>query len=201
MKNKLKAFTLIELLVVIAIIGILAAVVYAPFQKARAKGRDAKKVAEMKSIQTALSLYADSNGSYPLSLSPDDFYLEDFEMPKNITEEGGLDLNKYNYTAYIRNNDNKVVKYHLYTHLETASPALDGAAKCLSVGRREEAKEGQKFCLNANIDDYTQSINGRDDVERESLADYNFEDHSQDSDTNCSNDTSICIFDLTGGIN
>ena len=69
MKNKLKWFTLIELLVVIAIIGILAAVVYAPFQKARTKGRDAKKVAEMKSIQTALSLYADSNeGYYPETL-------------------------------------------------------------------------------------------------------------------------------------
>jgi prepilin-type N-terminal cleavage/methylation domain-containing protein len=59
-------FTLIELLVVIAIIGILSAVVLASLNTARAGARDAKRLADMHSLQTALELYEiDNNGSYP----------------------------------------------------------------------------------------------------------------------------------------
>ena len=48
-----KAFTIIELLVVISIIGILATIVLASLSTSRAKGRDARRVADMKSIQLA----------------------------------------------------------------------------------------------------------------------------------------------------
>ena len=41
---KPKGFTLIELLVVISIIGVLGSTIYAPFNEARKKGRDAKRV-------------------------------------------------------------------------------------------------------------------------------------------------------------
>jgi prepilin-type N-terminal cleavage/methylation domain-containing protein len=68
-KNK-KGFTLIELLVVIAIIGILASVVLASLNSARKKGRDARRVADIKQLQLALEMYYDANsGSYPLVLS------------------------------------------------------------------------------------------------------------------------------------
>lgn len=60
-----KAFTLIELLVVIAIIGILASVVIASLNSARAKARDAKRVSDLKQIQTALTMYYADNGAYP----------------------------------------------------------------------------------------------------------------------------------------
>ena len=64
-KTKHKGFTLIELLVVIAIIGLLSTLAVVALNNARAKGRDAKRVADVKSIQTALELYfADQNG-YP----------------------------------------------------------------------------------------------------------------------------------------
>ncbi|MFA5644399.1 MAG: FISUMP domain-containing protein [Patescibacteria group bacterium] len=67
-KNK-KAFTLIELLVVIAIIGILATLAIVSLQNARARARDAKRIADIKQIQTALELYFNDNGAYPASTS------------------------------------------------------------------------------------------------------------------------------------
>ena len=62
-------FTLVELLVVIAIIGILAAIVVASLQTARAKGRDARRIADVKAIQLALEEYYNDNLKYPTSLN------------------------------------------------------------------------------------------------------------------------------------
>lgn len=62
-----RGFTLIELLVVIAIIGILASVVLASLNTARAKGRDAMRISQLKEMQKALEMYATDNGTYPSS--------------------------------------------------------------------------------------------------------------------------------------
>ncbi|MBI3632996.1 MAG: type II secretion system protein [Candidatus Vogelbacteria bacterium] len=67
-KSNKKGFTLIELLVVIAIIGILSSVVLVSLQSSRAKARDAKRIADIGSIQQALALYYDSNNSYPADI-------------------------------------------------------------------------------------------------------------------------------------
>ncbi len=63
--NYKRGFTLIELLVVIAIIGILSSVVLASLNSARQKGRDARRISDMKQIQLALELFYDANQSYP----------------------------------------------------------------------------------------------------------------------------------------
>lgn len=63
-KNK-NAFTLIELLVVIAIIGLLATISVIALNNARAKARDAKRVADVKQVQTALELFFNDKGRYP----------------------------------------------------------------------------------------------------------------------------------------
>lgn len=60
-----KGFTLIELLVVIAIIGLLATLSIVALNNARARARDARRVADIKQIQTALELYYNTAGSYP----------------------------------------------------------------------------------------------------------------------------------------
>src|SRR6185436_8533900 len=66
-----RGFTLIELLVVIAIIGILSSVVLASLNSARKKGRDARRIADIKQLQLALELYYDAHPTvgYPAVLS------------------------------------------------------------------------------------------------------------------------------------
>lgn len=62
---KKKGFTLIELLVVIAIIGLLSTLAVVALNSARQKARDAKRVADIKQIQTALELYFNDASTYP----------------------------------------------------------------------------------------------------------------------------------------
>ncbi len=69
LRGKSKGFTLIELLVVIAIIGILAAVVLVSLNSARAKSRDAKRLADVRQVMTALELFYNDNNRYPTATS------------------------------------------------------------------------------------------------------------------------------------
>ncbi|MBI4363241.1 MAG: type II secretion system protein [Candidatus Doudnabacteria bacterium] len=68
-RNFHRGFTLIELLVVIAIIGFLAAVILVALGSARAKSRDARRISDVKKIQTALELFYADNGRYPTETS------------------------------------------------------------------------------------------------------------------------------------
>src|SRR3989338_6268878 len=63
-----KGFTLIELLVVISVIGFLASIILVSLNGVRAKARDAKRIADLKQITTALELFYDNYGKYPRTL-------------------------------------------------------------------------------------------------------------------------------------
>jgi len=63
--RKQKGFTLIELLVVIAIIGLLSTLAVVALNNAREKARDARRVGDVKQVQTALELYYNDESGYP----------------------------------------------------------------------------------------------------------------------------------------
>lgn len=72
MKNNKKGFTLIELLVVIAIIGLLSTLAVVALNNARQKARDARRLSDVKQIQTALELYYNDVGIYATSTDAND---------------------------------------------------------------------------------------------------------------------------------
>ena len=66
MVRRTKGFTLIELLVVIAIIGILAAMVFPVFARARESARKAVCLSNVKNLALAINMYlADNNDTFP----------------------------------------------------------------------------------------------------------------------------------------
>lgn len=102
LKQNQKGFTLIELLVVIAIIGLLASVVLLSLSSARSKGRDAKRVSEVRSMGSALEIYYDSNNGYPTTASGIGQLVTAGLMqstPVNPTPTGSCVTTSYTYTS------------------------------------------------------------------------------------------------------
>ncbi len=212
-----QGFTLIELLVVIAIIGILGAIVYTPFQTARKKGRDAQKISEMKSLAGTLSLYADDHqGKYPECLDELRVY---GQLPSNansisknradVTCTGGngpqADLAKYNYTTFVIDNGSEsvVTGYHLWTDLDTISPALSGSANCRGYGSSQAVNTssntytGESYCVVGNYI-------GNGDFSTPELAttEVDFGFNSTWTDKDCSGAIPAkCVFDLSSSNN
>lgn len=114
-------FTLIELLVVIAIIGILSSVVLASLNSARKKGRDARRIADIKQLQLALELYYDANSQYPSSTTAAALVDTGYIATLPADPQTGL---PYTYAAL---GSSACTSYHLGANLETIDhTALDG---------------------------------------------------------------------------
>lgn len=58
-------FTLIELLVVIAIIGLLAVLILSSLTISRQKGRDQRRISDLRQISLGLEMYNSDSGGYP----------------------------------------------------------------------------------------------------------------------------------------
>jgi len=65
--SKRKGFTLIEILIVVAIIGVLASLVLVGLGPIQKRGRDARRISDLKQIQQGLELYYSRNGVYPVA--------------------------------------------------------------------------------------------------------------------------------------
>ncbi len=133
-----KGFTLIELLVVIAIIGILASVILASLNSARAKARDARRKEDLNQIQTALEMYYDQYGGYPSSAWPAVDFLISISLaqepkmtqfmssfPKDPSGADTCYNNGYLYLSNVygdgSNNNAQATTYALYATLENQS--------------------------------------------------------------------------------
>lgn len=133
--KKQHGFTLIELLVVIAVIGILASVIMVSLNSARAKARDAKRMADLKAVSTALYFYYDTYGTYP-RISPvstnqwsdnfnamaQDLVTAGFLPNVPVAPTGGGAI-PYNYYFYYTNPD---IGGLVVTTLETVSATTKG---------------------------------------------------------------------------
>jgi len=108
MKNKSKGFTLIELLVVIAIIGILSTLSVVALNSARARARDAKRISDIRQIQTALEMFYSANNNYPTSTTPGlEALVSDgllTAIPKAPVPADGTDCSSANTYVYTRTN-------------------------------------------------------------------------------------------------
>ena len=135
MKKK-KGFTLVELLVVIAIIGLLSTLAFISLNNARSKARDAKRVSDVRQIQSALELYYNNQTTpaYPSATT--------FENITGITE---LDITfpdapsedcstaDYNYTGYqYQSTDANNQSYELIFCLKGATGGLAAGARTAS---------------------------------------------------------------------
>ena len=121
-----KGFTLIELLVVIAIIGVLASIVLASLDGARKKGRDARRISDLKQIQLALELFFDTNRAYPATeaiLYTTGTGLAPTFIP--TVPKDPLNASNYKYTGVLVGST--CASYHLAAILEeSTNPALPG---------------------------------------------------------------------------
>ena len=117
--KKSLGFTLVELLVVIAIIGLLASIILVSLSSAKAKGRDARRISDLKQLQLALELYYDANSVFPATLSA----LTGPGYIATIPTDpmGGT---QYTYVPYTSSAATPAcISYHLGTSLESNDPS------------------------------------------------------------------------------
>jgi prepilin-type N-terminal cleavage/methylation domain-containing protein/prepilin-type processing-associated H-X9-DG protein len=135
MARKRKGFTLIELLVVIAIIGILAAMVFPVFARARESARKAVCLSNVKNIALAIQMYlADNNDT----LFPKEHRTDVYDY--FALDPGGRDENDDDYPCAMSMHANPYLK---------APTILDEYVKNRDVWRCPSAKmeSGPRFIL------------------------------------------------------
>ena len=120
---------MVELLVVIAIIGTLATLLLLQLGVARAKARDAKRIADINQLRSAIELYFDdNNGSYPDDITIGN--LQDYLSAPSVPTDP-LTGNGYFYAI---DPPTSPVRFHLYAELEGSNNGLRGDSDINSTG-------------------------------------------------------------------
>jgi len=129
---KNKGFTLIELLVVVAVLGLLAAIVLFSVDGIKSKSRDARRVADIKSIQEGLAMYSNNNQAYPIF---DGYITGSDSMSTDLESDGGINgvpadpINDamggvtYRYYYQSTQGSDYVIQYYLETDSIQGHPA------------------------------------------------------------------------------
>ncbi len=136
--SKARGFTLLEILVVMAIIGILASIITVALTGGRNKGRDARRVADIKNLQVALNSYLNANDTYPSVGTDDTGYaittlqtaLVPAYLPK-IPQDPlypGVSAVAGDY-QYVRGPSG--LSYGIWVYLETAMGGLPAGSRCV----------------------------------------------------------------------
>lgn len=143
-----KGFTLIELLIVITIIAIIAAISLTSYQKVQQNGRDAKRQADLKQVQSTLEQYFADQFFYPFGVLPFGDALKNSTGHPNppvtlktylnklpcdpLTDncDPNIDVVRYCYKPLFNNTEgcdnsttNRCNNYKLYAKLENPPPA------------------------------------------------------------------------------
>jgi uncharacterized protein (TIGR02145 family)/prepilin-type N-terminal cleavage/methylation domain-containing protein len=157
-KTKHSAFTLIELLVVIAIIAILSTLSVVALTSARAKARDAKRLADIKNTQTALDLYYNEYGVYPTGVEGMDqtstsYCLSDQGIATTcgaVVYAGSLPLNPTSGLNYLYTPTSSQLSYTIAFTLETGTGDYEAggyqATPDAIIAVAEEEEEGWTTC-------------------------------------------------------
>lgn len=143
--SKQIGFTIIELLVVIAIIGLLSTIVVISFNDARQKARNTKRLNDIKNIQTALIMCADSQeGDFPDTTGGTDIYsrvsMKCLGLRTNETcftgRQSGLDSLQTCLLPFIQapadpSRENAIFDAYLYTSACHISHLPPNGGKCI----------------------------------------------------------------------
>lgn len=138
-----RGFTLIELLVVIAIIGILSSVVLASLNSARVKGRDARRISDVKQMQLALELYYDTNQSYPAGSGAASTTLTALTTSNYISSIPADPTNSGNYTySYASANSDNTACATAPCASYVVKAVIEGGASAVPAGDLEGTAAG-----------------------------------------------------------
>lgn len=138
---------IVAVLAGIAVIGILSSIVLASLNSARIKGRDARRVADVKQLQLALELYYDANHTYPTSLNLlSSQYMN--EVP--VDPAGG----SYHYSLCAEDS------YHLGASLEQEThPALSNDADNVNICVGDNVNgDDSKKCSPSDVGNYCYDV-------------------------------------------
>ena len=129
-----KGFTLIELVVVIAILGILAGIAIPRFMDSIETARGAKLLADLRSIESAGTVYYTKNGKYPTVstesvLGKDKDFIEKYFASWPISTGGYAIVQGYNGINYRYNLSNGDIPYeYAYNSQAAADKIYEGRA-------------------------------------------------------------------------